>query len=179
MLGGVLEGIFILISAHCALAKDQLFILVAESEVASLFVVFGTFAAFHHERQVLLRKVRQNTEIETSPEVVRVGNEHVLVALSQEIIKAAGTDQSSVQVTVSRRTPFVGRIGGASGGLAEEIMTDISCEKNGRPYAIQPIRANERHASSDLPRAFRRQVWAPCSGAFRVHLLWQVPGTFP
>mmetsp|Transcript_22603 Transcript_22603/g.62880 ORF Transcript_22603/g.62880 Transcript_22603/m.62880 type:complete len:1083 (-) Transcript_22603:59-3307(-) len=110
VLGNVLESIFIFVSAHGRFAENQLLVFVAKGQVSSLFVIGGTFAAFHHERSFLLGKVSQNLHVQTGTKVVRVGDKHVLVSILEKSIQASRSDQGGVQVTVTRRAPFVGRV---------------------------------------------------------------------
>mmetsp|Transcript_27704 Transcript_27704/g.58206 ORF Transcript_27704/g.58206 Transcript_27704/m.58206 type:complete len:217 (-) Transcript_27704:127-777(-) len=124
MLGDVLEGGFVLVSAHSGLAKNQVFVRIANSKVTSFLVVFGTCTALHHERGVGSCKMGQNFQVKGGSKVVGVGDKHVFVSSLKKSIKASRADECSVEISVSRRAPFVAWVRLANSGL-ESLGTKL------------------------------------------------------
>ena len=117
VLGDILEVGLVFIGAHGTLAEDQVLVRVADGEVAALLVVFGTLAAFHHERRIGRGKVGQDLEIKRSAEVVGVGNEHVLHAVGKKGIETTRSNKGGVQITMAGRAPLIGGVVGILGRL--------------------------------------------------------------
>ncbi len=98
-----MEGFLVLGRALSGLAENVL--AVAHAQVAAFLVVGGPLAALHHEREVLLREVRQEVQIERRAEVVRVRDEHVLHARGEQLVKKPTPLERSIQIAMARRTP--------------------------------------------------------------------------
>mmetsp|Transcript_23650 Transcript_23650/g.50308 ORF Transcript_23650/g.50308 Transcript_23650/m.50308 type:complete len:256 (-) Transcript_23650:43-810(-) len=85
--------------------------------MSSLLVIWGTLAAFHHERSVGTGEIGKNVQIEACSQVIRVGNKHVFVTILEEGVEASRSFERGIEISVTRRTPFVGRIAIAGGRL--------------------------------------------------------------
>jgi hypothetical protein len=85
--------------------------------MATLFVILGTFTALHHEGGISLGKVGEDFEVESCSEVVRIGDEHVLVSTLEEGSEGTRADESGVEISVARWAPFVAWIRGTSSRL--------------------------------------------------------------
>mmetsp|Transcript_10165 Transcript_10165/g.34549 ORF Transcript_10165/g.34549 Transcript_10165/m.34549 type:complete len:358 (+) Transcript_10165:282-1355(+) len=116
VLGHVLEGVLVLLGALGRLAEEEVPRAGVPGEVAALLVRFGALRHLHHEGRLLARKVGEQLEVQRGPQVVRVGHEHVLLAVGEELVEGAAPEERRVEVAVARRAPLQGRVRGPVGG---------------------------------------------------------------
>ena len=99
-------------------------------QVAALAVAIGACRDFHQERDPVGGDMAEDAHVQERAEVVRIGNECVTEARSQEPLQQAGGLQGMVDVRMSGRAPFQGGIVGpgnrSSGGqrqLGHAVLT--------------------------------------------------------
>mmetsp|Transcript_31004 Transcript_31004/g.79027 ORF Transcript_31004/g.79027 Transcript_31004/m.79027 type:complete len:533 (-) Transcript_31004:21-1619(-) len=107
----VLELLLVLVGALRRLAQREAAGGLVLREVAALLVRVRALADLHHEGRARGGEVRQDLEVHGGAQVVRVGDEHVLEALLQELVQGAAAEHGRVQVAVAGRAPLVAVVG--------------------------------------------------------------------
>mmetsp|Transcript_41489 Transcript_41489/g.96951 ORF Transcript_41489/g.96951 Transcript_41489/m.96951 type:complete len:302 (+) Transcript_41489:2730-3635(+) len=138
MPGDVLKGLLILLVdlgtlPQCELAVGR------SGQVTAFLVLFTTDADLHEHGGFRTGQMAQKTHVDRSPQVVAVGNEHILVAFPKKLIQSSREEQSGIDVSVSGWAPFtVGllRVLGRRHGLSD-FWSHVLLQGNSLPLGME------------------------------------------